>query len=187
MKSSRYFCDHCSDVCPNIAIGNLILARTAVDRGARLPRVASTSSLWSRRRNSSSNRPGETSTSTDLPFPFWTSFDFVLRSSAPDRLSVLLERLLEMLSCKKRRLPDASLSRQMNGRPEKVIECLSSIFVEIPGVYGTRTQSVILIDQQGESNTNKTLCSSPRVSTSWFWENVPGAFHSEGFTAYDKL
>ena len=50
----------------------------------------------------------------------------------------LMNQLLEMLSNKTKHFPDVGLSQQMDGRPEKIIECLSSIFVEIPKVYGTR-------------------------------------------------
>jgi len=62
----------------------------------------------------------------------------------------LLESLIQMLTCKNKHWPDAGIAEQMEGQSEAKLECLSAIFVNIPEMYGTRTQSVILISSDDE-------------------------------------
>jgi len=71
-------------------------------------------------------------------------------SSSWDDKQQLLNSLIQMLTCENQHWPDAGISKQMEGKPETFLKCLSSIFVAIPQTYGTRTQSVILISANDE-------------------------------------
>ncbi|GAB6030101.1 hypothetical protein CHUAL_005780 [Chamberlinius hualienensis] len=62
----------------------------------------------------------------------------------------LVCRLLDLLTDTTRHFPDPQLIKQGKGKSESVLESMSALSFNIPQIkYGTRTNSVILIDGQG--------------------------------------
>lgn len=62
----------------------------------------------------------------------------------------LLDSLIMLLGSKEKHWPDPGIVQQMKGS-DLVMQGLSAIFVDISRVYGTRTQTVILISSENEA------------------------------------
>lgn len=62
----------------------------------------------------------------------------------------LLCSLIDLLGNREKHWPDPGIVEQMKGS-DPIMECLSAIFVDIPKFYGTRTQTVILINSENQT------------------------------------
>jgi uncharacterized protein with NRDE domain len=73
-------------------------------------------------------------------------FENVLNRHKNSSKDELVEGLMDVLKCKQKNFPDAELSE----RKQETAEYFSSIHVELPDEdYGTRTRTIILVDQSG--------------------------------------
>ncbi|KAK2710897.1 hypothetical protein QYM36_012160 [Artemia franciscana] len=77
------------------------------------------------------------------------ALDDVILKNYPKEL--LVEKLFEVVSSNERHFPDHELESQGLLVEESILQGISSIFVKLDNIqYGTRTQTVILIDENDE-------------------------------------
>lgn len=74
-----------------------------------------------------------------------------ITNSELNRLSLkshLISQLFNLVSCEQKFFPDDNLLECSRGYDAEYVEGLSSVFVRIPPNFGTRTQTIVLIDKQ---------------------------------------
>lgn len=89
----------------------------------------------------------------------------------------LIDKLFEMMQNKTPYFPDPQLSEQGKGHPEEFIKSLSSIWVCFPAVsYGSRTTTVILVDQENQLLYRERTMQDPINPISPQWKSSNFAF-----------
>ena len=80
--------------------------------------------------------------------------------------TLLIRRLYSLLMDNEKQYPDAQMSSQCGG-DEELVQDLSSIFVTAPERnYGTRMQTIVLVDYEGNVTFEENSCTS-RATDSW--------------------
>lgn len=86
---------------------------------------------------------------------------------------ILIQELLSLLKWDKSHFPDPELQRRLNNRSASVVEKTSSVFVSIPEHgYGTRTHSIILIDEKGQVDFTEWTMKEPIDPLNPTWLSV---------------